>query len=194
MRLRAPLCNPNRLDLVPNLDGEHDIHATCDLAEVRVLLVEKGGVFLYHEPLAVVVERGILTARDADRAELETQIVVLARHAIAAGPGSFGIATLDDPVLDAVEGQVVVKTATRFACEPLDGLRRLVGPERECERSPFGELDGRLCRVGAGCLSGRSRPSSIRTALRGRTTGNQREAGGKGLHDRAALHRLDDKG
>src|SRR5438046_3431300 len=84
------------LDPVSDLDPRDDVHSRGDLTEVRVLLVEEGGVFLDHEPLAVVVERRILAARDAGRAELEAEVVVLARHTLAACPGPLRIATLAD--------------------------------------------------------------------------------------------------
>src|SRR6185436_13150730 len=127
-----------------------DIHPGCDLTKVRVLLVEKRRILLDDKELRIVVERRVLPARDADRTELEREVVVLAGHAVASGAGAFRIAALDDPVLDAVEREVVVEAAVRFSSEALDGLRSLVGPQCERERSALRELDGRLCRLGAG--------------------------------------------
>src|SRR5258705_12526711 len=121
---------------------------------------------------------------------LDREYVVLAGHAVAAGAGAFRITALNDPVLNAMEREVVVEAAVRFSSEPLDGLRSLVGPQGERERSALRELDGRLCRLGAGwCGSGRGSPSCFGTApLRCRAAGHQSDTAGKTMEDRATLH------
>src|SRR5205085_4301160 len=134
----------NRLDLVPDLDPFDDILARCELTEVCVLLVQEVGVALHDEELRVVVERRVLAACDPERTGLEGEVVVLARHALATGAGSFRVAALDDPILDAMEREAVIEATPRFRDEALDGLRCLVRAQRERERSALGELDGGL--------------------------------------------------
>jgi hypothetical protein len=41
-----------------------------------------------------------------------------------------------------VEGEVVVEATSRLGGEPFNGLRRLVGSQRERERSALRKLDG----------------------------------------------------
>src|SRR5207253_7389475 len=132
------------LDLVPDLHTVDDILARGELAEVRVLLVQEIGVPFDDEELQIVVERGILAARDAERTGLEGEIVVFAGHTLAAGAGPFWVTALHDPILDAMEREAVVEAAPRFCDEPLDGLWCLVRAQRERERSALGELDGGL--------------------------------------------------
>src|SRR2546430_3781333 len=132
------------LDLVADLHTVDDVLARRELTEVCVLLVQEIGVTLDDEELRIVVERGILAARDAERTGLEGEIVVFAGHALAAGAGAFWVTALHHPILDAMECEAVVETAAGFCDEALDGLRCLVRTQRERERSALGELDGGL--------------------------------------------------
>src|ERR1044072_346491 len=147
----------DRLDLVADLDAVDHIHAGRDLTEVRVLLIEERRVLLDEKELRIVVEGRFLSASDACRSGLEREIVVLARHALTARPGTGRIATLNDPVLDAGEDEVVVEAASGFLHEARDGLRRLVGAPRERDRPALCELDGGL---GGTCWCG----SRLRTS------------------------------
>src|SRR5207302_1100625 len=126
----------------------HDIHAARHDAEVRVLLVEERGVLLDDEPLRAIVDGGVRPAGDPNGTELEREVVVFGRHLFAARAGAERVTALHDPVLYAMEDLVVVEAASRLLDEARDGLWRLVGPERERERAPLGELDGRALRYG----------------------------------------------
>src|SRR5438552_4712589 len=175
----GPLSSLDRdgLDLVPDLHTVDDILARGELTEVRVLLIQEIGVAFDDEELRIVVERGVLAARDAERAGLEGEIVVFAGHALAAGAGAFWVTALHHPILDAMECEAVVETAAGFCDEALDGLRCLVRTQRERERSALGELDGGLRWLGR-CRSSSRRdaaticsPSTI-TAYRQRPDAN----------------------
>src|SRR5688500_1155624 len=89
-----PLADLDRFDLVANLDRGDDVHAGRHQTEVGVLLVEERRRLFHDKELAVVVERRVLTARDPYRTESEGQVVVLARHALAARTGPSRIAAL----------------------------------------------------------------------------------------------------
>src|SRR5205823_12715451 len=134
----------DRLDLVADLDSFDDVFARRELTEVGVLLVQEVGVALHDEELRIVVERRVLAAGDPERTGLEGEVVVLAGHPLATRAGPFRVTALDDPILDAMEREAVIEATPRFRDEALDGLRGLVGAQRERERSALGELDGRL--------------------------------------------------
>jgi hypothetical protein len=127
------LLDPDRLDLVADLDARDDVVAVGQLTEVRVLVVQEVRIALHDKELGVVVEGRVLATRDPERPELERKVVVFARDALAAGAGALRIASLDDPVLDAMERKAVVKAAAGFRGEPLYGLRRFVRAQRERE-------------------------------------------------------------
>jgi hypothetical protein len=129
------------------MDPRYELHAARDLTEVRVLLVEERRILFHHEPLTAVIYRRIRTACDADGTELEREVVVLARHVLSASAGALRIAALHDPILDAMEAEVVVEAAPRLVREARHGLRCLIGPERDRERAALRELDGRLGRA-----------------------------------------------
>jgi hypothetical protein len=133
------------LDLVSDLDVSGHVHAVRDLTEIRVLLVEECRILLHDEELRVIVEGRILASCDTDGPKLEAKVVVFAGYTLAARTGAFRVAALNDPILNAMERQVVVEAASRFAREALDGLWSLVRAQRERERAAFRKLDGRLC-------------------------------------------------
>src|SRR6267143_2365149 len=119
--------DPDRLDLVADLDRVNDVLAGRELTEVGVLLIQEIGVAFDDEELRVVVEGRVLAARDPKCADLEGEVVVFARHPLAACAGAFRVTALHHPILDAMEGEAVVETASRFRDEALDRLRSLVG-------------------------------------------------------------------
>src|SRR3982074_812676 len=106
--------DPDRLDLVADLYGVDDVLPRRQLTEVGVLLVQEIGVAFDDEELRVVVERGVLAARDPKCTNLEGEVVVFARHALAACAGAFRVTALHHPILDAMEGEAVIETASRF--------------------------------------------------------------------------------
>src|SRR5438270_13289901 len=141
----------DRLDAIADLHAHHDVHAGRDEPEVGVLVVQELGILFHDEPLGVVVDRGVLAPRDPDRAEDEREVVVLRGRLAAARPVAERVPALHDPVLDPVEREVVVEARAGLLREARDGLRGLVGAERERERAALRELDGRLVRGWAGC-------------------------------------------
>src|SRR5437660_425441 len=156
----------DRLDLVPDLDPFDDILARCELTEVCVLLVQEVGVALHDEELRIVVKRRVLAACDPERTGLEGEVVVLARHALATGSGPFWVTALDDPILDAMEGEAVIEATPRFRDEALDGLRCLVRAQRERERSALGDWPDRPVARTGGHGGGVARFRRARTAPR----------------------------
>src|SRR5207253_2928542 len=123
-------------DLVPTGSGPGRVTSLDNpvLDAVKREPVIEADQSLLSEPgdeLRIVVERGVLAARDAERAGLEGEIVVFAGHALAAGAGAFWVTALHHPILDAMECEAVVETAAGFCDEALDGLRCLVRTQRE---------------------------------------------------------------
>src|SRR2546428_9809175 len=179
----------DRLDSVADLDRTYDIDSRGHLAEVGVLRIQEVGVLLHDKPLCIVVDRRILPASNADRADLERKVVVFGRHLAAPGAGPERIPALHHPVFDPMEREVVVEATARLLREAGDGLRRLVGSQRECERAALRELDGGLVR------RGRGRGTRARR-LRGRTSWRRRAGAargdeygrGRGAEERATVH------
>src|SRR2546427_10826607 len=130
------------LDLVADLDPLNDGHVRgVQKTEVRVDPVEMMRVDLDDEELRVVHLRRIGRARDADGTRNERQAVVLARDLVPARSRAGRVASLDDPVFDAVKREALVEAAPRLLREPRDRLRRLVRPQGEGERPALRELD-----------------------------------------------------
>src|SRR5438876_5577590 len=96
----ARLSDLDRLDLVADLDAEHDVHPARHLAEVRVHGVQETTRPDTHEPLGVVAGRDGGTSRDAERTLAERQVVQLGGLIPAAGPIAFRVAALHDEVRD----------------------------------------------------------------------------------------------
>src|SRR5438094_777539 len=138
----------DRLDSIADLDRTYDIDSRGHLAKVGVLRIQEVGVLLHDKPLCIVVDRRILPASNADRADLERKVVVFGRHLAAAGADR--IPALHHPLFDPMEREVVVEATARLLREASDGLRRLVGSQRECERAALRELDGGFVRRGRG--------------------------------------------
>src|SRR5437773_7945638 len=91
----ARLSDLDRLDLVADLDAEHDVHTARHLAEVRVHGVQETTRPDTHEPLGVVADLDVGTARDAERTLAERQVVPLGGLIPATRPIGFRAATLD---------------------------------------------------------------------------------------------------
>src|SRR5690242_15725612 len=99
------------------LDLIDDVHALCHGAEVGVIAVERGGVALDDEPLAIAVEAAIRAAGHADGAAHEREPIVLGGHLVAARAGARGVAALDDPGFDAMEGEAIEEAVVGILLE-----------------------------------------------------------------------------
>src|SRR5947208_6196282 len=109
-RSAPALSDLDRLDLVADLDAEHDVHTARHLAEVRVHGVQETTGPGTYEPLGVIADLDIRTSRDAERTLAERQVVQLGGLIPATCPIPFWVAALHDEVRDdAVEREPVVE-------------------------------------------------------------------------------------
>ena len=136
--------------------------------------------------LRVIAHLDIAAAGDPDRALVEREIAQLGGLVPATGPETRiarreglaqRVAALgDEPRDDPMERRPVVIAGAGFLREVRDGIRRLVGAEREREGAALRELDG--------CLCSRSRSWRFRgrtsTRRRGRAAGGHDDARGRG--------------
>src|SRR5712692_9206539 len=143
-----PLDDPDGLHPVAHLDTIHHVHALRHDAEDRVLTVE---VRLRLEADVELAARRVrlLRARHRHGAADVLLLVELGLDGVA-GPArtvALGITALDDEArFHAMEGEAVVEALLRELEEVLDGLRRVLGEERDSDLPALvhGDSGGRL--------------------------------------------------
>lgn len=121
----------NALDSVADLGSLDDVHALDYPAEIGVLAGKVRatvGVFA-DKKLGVVVDALVGTPSYSKTACLEGNVVVLGLHLAAAGTVTLRVTTLDNHLVDAVDGETLVVIGADFLEKVGDGVGSLIGKE-----------------------------------------------------------------